>query len=87
MDIQNTKSKLNKVLKKLLKGKVAFSYITTDGRLRDAIGTLNLALIPADKHPKTAHGCNRADTTVRTYFDLSIGDWRSFAYARFVGKI
>lgn len=75
---------LDKVLKKLPKGKVAFTYLTADGRLRDAIGTLNLGLIPADKMPK---GEERANTECRTYFDFTVNDWRCFRYDRFVGKI
>ena len=53
---------------------VHFSYQKADGVLREALGTLNQDLIPADKKPKDSsinYGNNLK------YYDLEKNAWRS----------
>ena len=58
-------------------GAYYFWYRKKDGTYRDAIGTLNHDLIPADKQPKGI--VNRHDVLSSVaYFDLEKNEWRSF---------
>ena len=61
---------------RLADGVVKFFYIKADGTTRHALGTLNLMLIPTEKHPKGT--CQRENLISISYFDLEKGDWRGF---------
>ena len=41
------------IRKMLNKGFVSFRYVKKNGDTRNAVGTLNMKLIPIDKHPKS----------------------------------
>ena len=45
--------KENEIRQMLNKGLVSFRYVKKNGDTRNAVGTLNLRLIPLDKHPKS----------------------------------
>ena len=63
-------------LKSLLKdGPLRFSFIKTNGELRQAYGTTNLSRIPQSAHPKGGDGPNGATC----YFDLDKNAWRSIS--------
>lgn len=67
-----------------------FYYFKKDGSLREARGTLDLSLIPADKHPKgsTPDTPNTvSENCPFTYFDLDKAAWRSFHIDDFVGFV
>ena len=57
--------------------------------IRQATGTLNMALIPLDKRPKGDHPLNTKATnyTACAYFDLEKGEWRSYRYVDFIGYV
>jgi hypothetical protein len=64
-------------LKRMLaEGPTRFSFIKTDGTVREAYGTTNLGEIPNQNHP--AGGSAPPSTT--TFFDLEIGAWRAVAW-------
>lgn len=63
-------------LKSLLKdGPLRFSFIKTNGELRQAYGTTNLSRIPQSAHPKGGDAPNG----VTCYFDLDKNAWRSIS--------
>ena len=83
---------------KLQNGIYRFSYFKTDGSIREATGTLNMELIPEDKHPKginstkgalNSEALNRSEPApgVFTYYDLEKKAWRSFKCENFIGFI
>jgi hypothetical protein len=53
---------------------VYFSYFKKDGSIRNAIGTLNENLIPADLRPKDSSANTGSNLK---YFDLDKKAWRS----------
>ena len=56
-------------------GPVSFGFVkkAKDG-FRKAVGTTNLSMIPADKHPK---GLRKATDKAVAFYDLLLGNWRS----------
>jgi hypothetical protein len=80
-----TNDNLEELADSLRAGKVRFCYVKKNGRLRDAVGTLNPLLIPAAKMPK---GTGREPSkTVLVYYDLRRRAWRCLRRERFVGII
>lgn len=68
------KSDAKELIKALAEGQaVDFSFIKKDGSLRKAIGTLKPELY-LDNIPK---GNGKERKGVVTFFDVTIGDWRS----------
>jgi hypothetical protein len=74
--------------KKLSAGVWRFSYFKTDGSIREAVGTLDPALIPDDFAPKSGID-PEAVTHPNTfcYYDLKAGGWRSFRLDLFIGFV
>ncbi len=60
----------------LSEGPIRFSFIKTDGTIREAYGTTNLGEIDKSNHP--SGGSGPAGTT--TFFDLEALAWRSVAW-------
>lgn len=59
----------------LKRGEIKFSYVKVDGSLRDARGTTNIDLIPADQHPKDGEKAHNGTA----FFDLDNSAWRSIS--------
>ena len=79
--------KIEDIRTDLRNGYVHFTYFKADGSYRVALGTLNPALIPADKMPKTdkteqdiALLENRDRLGLISYYDLNKDGWRSFYF-------
>lgn len=76
---------------KLRNGTFRFSYLKKDGSIREAVGTLNLKIIPEEHHPKSDEGTKRETAPgIFTYYDLTAdgkGGWRSFHYENFIGFV
>ena len=79
--------KIEDIRTDLRNGYVHFTYVKADGSYRVALGTLNPALIPADKMPKTdktesdiAMQENRDRLGLISYYDLNKDGWRSFYF-------
>ena len=74
--------------KKLQSGVYRFSYFKTDGSIREARGTLDLARLPEDKLPKTGLDPEAVEpvSTFR-YYDLGAAGWRSFRLDNFIGFV
>ncbi len=53
---------------------VKFMFVKTDGSLREAIGTLNLGLIPNSSHPTSGRP---APESVVNFWDVMKGAWRA----------
>lgn len=70
------------IVSQLLEGQVTFKYTKSDGSVREATGTLNETLIPADK--RAANPTNTEMATLN-YFDLGVGEWRAFRKASLIG--
>ena len=70
---------VTRLIREMRHGIARFTYIKKDGTVREAKGTLNPSLIPADKMPKSAL-CPTVFhiTATCAYFDLERNDWRSF---------
>lgn len=73
--------KENEIRQMLNKGLVSFRYVKKNGDTRNAVGTLNMKLIPSRLHPKgivnvQSSMVNGAPGLVR-YFDFTVQDWRS----------
>lgn len=65
----------NALIKKLTEGSVSFKYRKIDGTIREATGTLNNELIPAD----AGSAIVPADTAATVaYYDLGANGWRAF---------
>lgn len=63
---------------RLSTGIVNFSFTKiSDGSTRKAVGTRDLAAIPAQFHPK-GESTKPETTNVVTYFDIEAKGWRSF---------
>ena len=77
---------------KLRTGVWRFSFFKLDGSIREARGTLNPLLIPADKLPGASPQRNgesglRQEGRTFTYFDLDKQEWRSFRLDNFIGFV
>lgn len=75
---------------KLSSGIYRFSYFKKDGGIREAVGTLNLDLIPAEHHPKSlsaARSDSSEEYSTFRYYDLEAGGWRSFCLDLFIGFV
>ena len=70
--------------KKLRTGVYRFSYFKTDGSIREATGTLDMSLIPAEHQPK---GVGTPAIGTVPYFDLEKQEWRSFRLDNFIGFV
>jgi len=55
---------------------IYFNYIKSHLVRRHAIGTLNMALIPEEKHPKGTRP-PRPEGNILNYYDIERQDWRS----------
>ena len=73
---------------KLRTGIYLFSYFKKDGDIREAVGTLDPALIPDDILPKSGMD-PEALTPASTfrYYDLYANGWRSFCLDLFIGFV
>ena len=77
---------------KLSNGVWRFSYFKKDGHIREAVGTLDPALIPDDYMPKSGMDANAvAPVSTFCYYDLladgDTGAWRSFRLDNFIGFV
>ena len=80
---------------KLASGVYRFSYFKIDGSIREAKGTLNGVLIPAEDLPKS--GADNSSLPARRdsaevyssipYYDLDAQAWRSFRLDNFIGFV
>lgn len=61
--------------KRLRKGPVKFSFQKRDGSLREAVGTLDLEIVPESERPKTGAKASGA----LSFYDLEKGAWRGIA--------
>ena len=74
--------------KKLSTGIYRFSYFKKDGGIREAVGTLDPALIPDDILPKSGMDPDAlAPASTFHYYDLDANGWRSFLLDLFIGFI
>ena len=76
--------------KKLSTGVWRFSYLKTDGSIREAVGTLDFSLIPEDKRPKSlssAPDVRPENYGTFPYYDLDAAGWRSFRLDNFIGFV
>ena len=60
----------------LRRGAAQFAFKKLDGTLRTAVGTTNLATIPARHHPR---GVRPSSPRVVAFFDLEKQEWRSLS--------
>lgn len=67
---------LHKIKTKMRIGEVHFSYKKTDGSIREALGTLNLNMIPQDASTFTGNYTKNPDQV--RYYDIESRGWRSF---------
>ena len=73
---------------KLGKAVYRFSYFKTDGSIREAVGTLNPAFIPAENMPKSGMDPDAvAPAGTFAYYDLDAKGWRSFRLDNFIGFV
>ena len=76
-------------------GVVTFSFFKEDGSIREAKGTLNGVLIPAEDLPKS--GADNSSLPARRdsaevysaipFYDIDKKAWRSFSITRFIGFV
>ena len=74
----------------LRSGTYRFSYFKKDGTIREAVGTLNMDLIPAEHLPKSlsaAQNDSSESPATFCYYDLSVPGWRSFCIDLFIGFV
>ncbi len=73
---------------RLRKGVYRFSYFKKDGGIREARGTLNPSVIPAENMPKSGMDPDAVEpvNTFR-YYDLDAAGWRSFCLDNFIGFV
>ena len=74
MMIENLKEKLRS-------GVAHFLYMKRNGELREALGTTNRAV--AAKYTN-GNGCTREAFCTTAYFDIEVGEWRSFRWENLV---
>ena len=73
---------------KLRAGVWRFSYFKKDGSIREARGTLDLSIIPADKMPSSGASLDKEKSASSfPYFDLDKQEWRSFRLDNFIGFV
>jgi len=75
---------------KLHSGIYRFSYFKIDGSIREAVGTLDPALIPEEQRPKaftTGEHEEYLFYSTFCYYDLIAGGWRSFCLDLFIGFV
>lgn len=72
---------------RLSEGKYRFSYVKLDGHIREAVGTLDMSLIPAEHHPKGLTDSETKSYNAFAYYDLEKGEWRSFRLDNFIGFV
>ena len=72
---------------KLRSGIWRFSYFKKEGSIREARGTLDMSLIPEDRHPKGNPSDVLAPAGTFSYYDLDKNAWRSFCLDLFIGFI
>ena len=73
---------------KLRSGIYRFSYFKKEGSIREAVGTLDPALIPDDFAPKSGMDPEAlAPVSTFSYYDLVAGGWRSFLLDNFIGFV
>lgn len=70
--------------KKLRTGVYRFSYFKEEGSIREAVGTLDMMLIPDDQMPK---GVGTPAISTVPYYDLEKQEWRSFRLDLFIGFV
>ena len=73
--------------KQLSEGKYRFSYVKLDGSIREAVGTLDMSLIPKEHHPKGLTDSDTKSSNAFAYYDLKAGGWRSFCLDNFIGFV
>ena len=74
-----------KLRSSLQEGETHFTFIKKDGTLRQAVGTLNLNLVPdADKQFKNEEGAKEERTDQTSYYDLEKNAWRCCKYINVV---
>ena len=81
MTPKQIESKKQGIVKELQEGTVHLQFKKVNGDLRNMIGTLNLDLIPEEKHPKAkgeGTGERKETEYLVTLFDTELQDWRSF---------
>lgn len=80
------KSEVADVLRsKLHEGETRFVFIKKDGTRREAVGTLNLDLVPeSDKQFKTEQGTKEERIDQTSYYDLEKSAWRCCKYTSVV---
>ena len=69
--------KENEIRQMLNKGLVSFRYVKKNGETRNAVGTLNMKLIPSPHHPSPRRGGPKMPPGLVRYFDFTVQDWRS----------
>ena len=69
-------------VRNLLNGIVYFKFRKMNGEVRVAHGTVNMQLIPSEKHP-VGTDKNLSDEVVR-YYDFTKSAWRSFRKDTFI---
>ena len=68
-------------------GAFRFSYFKLDGSIREAVGTLDPALIPTEHLPKGGADSDTSFNGAFAYYDLTAGGWRSFRLDNFIGFV
>ena len=77
---------LQELIDRLYSGVVIFSYLKTDGSVRDAIRTLKpslLDMLRATVEPKSGQRRSKRSDIVM-YYDLKSEDWRCFRCENFI---
>jgi hypothetical protein len=64
----------NELREALRRGVTQFAFKKLDGTLRTAVGTTNLATIPAENHPR---GVRQSSPNAVVFFDVEKREWRS----------
>ena len=77
MTPKQIESKKQGIVKELQEGIVHLQFKKVNGDLRNMMGTLNLDLIPEEKHPKNDKTRKETEYLV-TLFDTEVQDWGSF---------
>ena len=72
----------------LHEGLVSLRYVKRNGETRNAVGTLNLMFIPADKHPLKPN-VRKSTPWVKEdyvrYYDFTVQDWRCLVCSEILG--
>ena len=63
--------------KALAEGMVSMRYVKKNGDTRNAVGTLNMKLIPSPHHPSPRRGGSKMPPGLVHYYDFTVQDWRS----------